>query len=277
MGLLKYTFAVDDIQPPALFYVRPGDRLLITSRCNLASVILFIHGTMIGPDGRIHEISERQETASDLSLTSNRYPIGEGMLTHLTITTTQTALLRGQCFITAQLVRGLAGEATSYASLISSYVTYDTPATYPPSRIQFSTEGPGNFQTVIQAAPTLPPDEVTYTVPANTRLRLLSMVITVITPAGGGNRYIQIAVVRASSTTYQYITRTAQAGGLTFIIVFSPTMATEALSPVNNVLNCPIFDFPLTSADTITVSQIGGAGGVEMGGPRYNFERWITG
>lgn len=275
MGLLKYTFAVDDIQPPALYYVRPGDRLQVQARSSHAAFTLEIHGTIIAPDGKVHEISERLTTLTALSLSTDRFSLGEGMLTHLSITTAETALYRGECFVWVQLVRGLAGAATPYAALIAAYLTTNTFPSYPLTKADYSAEGPGVPWSASGSVAPIPGSEGTYSIPGNNRLRLMGVRLTLTTDATVINRSIYFRIATTAGYLFYYQFSNVQGASLTRNYYLTPHMYAENL--VNNIVNAPIDDFLLVAGNILFCEVLNYQAGDTLAAPVFHFERWVRG
>lgn len=265
-------FTREGVQPPSRFYLRPSERIEVVAWCSVAGVVLGIHGLILTPAGVVQEISEALRPTADRAASPVLFPISEGFLLHLQIRVESGAVLPGECFVTAHIVRGLAGAAVRVSTLLADYVTPMVSPTYPVSSINQSTASPSSTILFTGADPAAGAEAV-VTVPTNAIWSLHSLRITLITAGGGAAREVRFLINDGVTTLLISPSFTSQGAGLTRQYNFFN-------QPTNLVIsNTDIFGhippLRLLPGWRIQTDTLNFAGGDDFGPPFICITEWL--
>jgi hypothetical protein len=174
-------------------YLTGDDNLRITTIGALANAVLAIEGRLVTPEGVAIPIAERHVPSSSYATLSQILPMSEGILTHLQVRATSGAALRGHCFAVVEVVRGGGTNAQPLGTLLADYVTATGRLAWPGSPIASSIAGPGRLRSITGTDPAAGV-EVSETVPAGVRWRLVMAVLRLTTDATVVNRVVEVII-----------------------------------------------------------------------------------
>ena len=137
----------------------------------------------------VEQIIANHTTNSDRSLATSTVPISE-MPIMLTVRTAETGVKRGACYVKISL----RAEGTIIALLFAGYVTDAGAPAYPNGKIESSTEGRGLIRLIVGTNPAAG-EEISETVPAGVRWRLISLRAILATNATVANRTPRLQLV----------------------------------------------------------------------------------
>jgi len=175
------------LKEPHAMYVSGEDGLVITSLSSSAGAVV-LTGRFLEIDGRIRPIAERAVLGNDRSTVATKaLPLGEGWLLNLTAVLESGSVGWAQAFVRVDLVRGRSGGTTTLATLMQGTVTDTQRRAWPGSPIVGTLEAPGAIRAIVGTDPAAGA-ELSETVPAGARWRLLALNATLVTDANVANR-----------------------------------------------------------------------------------------
>lgn len=265
-------FTRESVQPPSRFYLRPAERFQIQSWCSVAGIVLEIHGLLLLPSGEVQEISELHIPNADRTVATDFFSLPECFLLHLQVRITTGSLVRGQCFITAGIVRGRAGASTLVSTLFSDYVTDTTFPTYPRSPISHSIAGPGSIRSITGTDPAAN-TEISETVPPGARWIILAVHFTLITGVDVADRIIHLQLDDGASIFSDICSTTAHPASTTKVYNFANFGSTQ-IAPID-CLYVPLPLVPLLAGYRVRTSTELMAGTDDYSAPQMLVEEWI--
>jgi hypothetical protein len=174
-------------------YVTGEDNLRISSYGSVAGVTVAIEGRMLDCDGRVIPIADSHTPNSDRTVARSFVGLREGWLTSIQARIGGGTARRGQVFVVVELVRGRTGNVQPLGTLIQGYAGSISALAWPGSPIVSSVDGPGVLRSIAGANPAVGA-EISETVPAGTRWRLVSFTAVLVTSAVAGNRFPAITI-----------------------------------------------------------------------------------
>src|SRR4051812_18481105 len=163
------------------------DNLRITTIGALANAVLAIEGRLVSPAGVTMPFAERHVPSSAYASLSQILPIAEGTLTHLQVRATTGAALRGHVFAVVEVVRGGGSNAQPLGTILQGYVTATQRLAWPGSPLESSIAGAGRLRSLTGTDPAAGV-EISETVPAGARWRLVAVRLLLVTSAVVANR-----------------------------------------------------------------------------------------
>lgn len=195
-------------------YFSEDDWLRLDSYNAAASVTLTVSGILINAAGAIVPFSFVQTPATDRTVTTTRFRLGEGFLIHVTVRATAGTVRRGQCFVSLLAQRWEGTGALVLGTLLSDYVSTAFFPSWPGCRRRESVEEPGIIRSITgtdQAANT----NITETVPTGARWRLISMVASLVTDATVATRQAAVVLDDGTADLYAAYASVTQAASVT--------------------------------------------------------------
>lgn len=196
------------------YVTRAETNLRVNSWNSSPGVTLQISGQVGRADGVVVPFAYQHIPNTNRTLAQTVHPLEEGIVLCLQVVAIAGALTQGQCFVRVELIQGREGGTVSLGTIAQDYVTDTIALAYPGSVIDSPLIGPGWLHSVNQAAPAAGAD-ITITVPANTRWRVISGLASLVTSAVVANRTVQLLMddgatnyARASATVAQTATLT---------------------------------------------------------------------
>lgn len=184
------------------FYLTGEDNLRVTTFGALAGVVLAIEGRRVDEGGTIVPFAERHVPNSDYSAKTTVHQIGAGTLLNAHVRVTAGTVLRGHVFVLLEVVRGLSGAIQPLATLLQGYVSGTARLAWPGSVIETSVGGAGRLRSITGTDPAAGV-EISETVPAGVRWRLLGFVYALTTDATVANRTSSVFIDDGVNTLYK--------------------------------------------------------------------------
>jgi hypothetical protein len=262
------------IASPFQFATDDNDNLQIVSANSLTGVALAIHGRRLTAQGQIEPFAFVHTPNTDRSTRTENYKLGAGALLNLTIFATSGSPSIGQTYVSARIIRGLAGPIIVLGTLLGGYVTAVQHLAYPGSPIQSSIEGGGYYRIITGTDPATGV-RWSETVPTGARWRLVALRVGLTTGAGGPTRIPSI-VYRSGGVNYfrsiSSIGFGASAGGTAYWAAGMP-LAT-AVSTFDAINGLP--DGAILLAGTSIVDETSGFQPVDdFSGLIYAVQEWL--
>src|SRR4051812_40892275 len=201
-------------------YLTGEDHLRLTTFGGVAGATVVLEGRLVTIDGRVVPLAETHTPNSNYTSKANTFALAEGVLTNVQLRASSASLLGGGVFAVLEVVRGLTANAQALATLLQGYVTTNARLAWPGSPIGGPTTGAGRIRAIVGTDPAAGV-EVSETVPAGARWKLLSFRARLVTSAAVANRFPALVIDDgANILTEQYdnttvvasTTRTYQAG-----------------------------------------------------------------
>ena len=152
-----------------------------------AGVTITIAGRFQRSDGTISAFKFTMVPATDRTVSTAHFQLGEGWLLNVQAYASAGAPRRGQCYVGLELSRGTDGAREPIGTLAKDYIAEGQGIAWPGTGIRPSTDGPGCIRTIIGTNPAAGV-EVSETVPTNARWRLLAINFQLATDATVANR-----------------------------------------------------------------------------------------
>src|SRR3954449_10597971 len=122
-------------------YLTGEDNLRLTTFGGVAGVTVVLEGRLVGDDGKIVPISERQVPNSDYTAKQSIFVLAAGVLTNAHLRASVGSVGRGGVFAILEVVRGTTVNGQALATILQGYVTTNARLAYPGSPIMDSTAG----------------------------------------------------------------------------------------------------------------------------------------
>lgn len=261
------------IATPSGFYVTGEDALRVTSWNSAAGVALSVEGRLLDFRGRAGAFAERHVPNTDRTAASSLFRLGEGWLQNVQLRASAGTPRRGQCFVLLELVRGLTGAVIPLATLAQGYVTDTQRRSWPGSPFELSTEGPGVVRSITGSDPAAGA-EFTETVPANTRWRVISLLVSLVTSATVASRLPLFYVDDGATTVFVAAPSATQAASSTVSYLLSGIGVHGSLGGVMGV-SLPLDDFYLSAGYRLGATTFSLQVGDNYGAPQLHVEEWI--
>lgn len=206
------TFAFTGIEPPSGLYVQRDDRLALSAFSNLAGESVAFHVRFLRlevplggqPDAQAPTIPVQGSDVKGTiivtehilqlpvvrTIASLSLSLGEGFILSIDAAAASAAT-RGRTYVRAEIVHPA---GPTFAQLfMSDYTDANASISWPGSQQRHYTEGPGWIHSLNVANPAAGTDWL-FTVPANARMRIVSLQAQLATSAAVANRNVQIFV-----------------------------------------------------------------------------------
>jgi hypothetical protein len=256
-------------------YLTGDDNLRITTIGALANAVLAIEGRLVTPEGVAIPIAERHVPSSAYATLSQILPMSEGILTHLQVRATSGAALRGHCFAVVEVVRGGGTNAQPLGTLLADYVTATGRLAWPGSPIASSVAGVGRLRSITGTNPAAGA-EISETVPAGVRWRLLALQASMVTGAAVANRLPALVIDDGVSELW----RSNPLGNLTATTTTRLSWGVDTVNAASSggtewEIALPPMVLPPGARLRTSTSAIQAAD--DWGAPQYLVEEWLEG
>lgn len=178
------------------------DNLRLTTFGGVAGAEIAIEGRLIQDSTKVVAFRERHVPNNNYTAASTVHNLGDGVLTHVQLRATSSALLGGGVFAILEIVRGGSGAVQPLATLLQGYVTTNARLAWPGSPILPSTAGAGRLRT-ITGTDQVAGVEITETVPAGVRWNLISFRGFLTTSATVANRQPSLVIDDGANILHQ--------------------------------------------------------------------------
>jgi hypothetical protein len=256
-------------------YLTGDDNLRITTIGALANAVLAIEGRLVTPEGVAIPFAERHVPSSTYTSTSQVLPIAEGILTHLQVRATSGSALRGHVFAVVEVVRGGSSNAQPLGTILQGYVTATQRLAWPGSLMESSTAGVGRVRSITGTNPAAGV-EISETVPAGVRWRLLSLWFTLTTSAVVANRTPRIVIDDGATEYYRAGSGFQQTASGTAVYEASAAPTTAATGGGPNMFGIP-YNHVLAAGHRFRTSTVALDAGDDYSAPQYLVEEWLEG
>jgi hypothetical protein len=193
-------------------YLTGEDTFRLTTIGALAGAVVALEGRVMNPDGCVVPFAERHVPSSTYTATTQAIPVPEGILLNAQLRVTTGAAVRGHVFGILEIVRGGGSAAQPLGTILQGYLTSGARLAWPGSAIESSTAGVGRLRSITGTNPAAGV-EISETVPAGVRWRLVAFQATLTTSAVVANRFPGILIDDG-----------------TLILLFSRSLAAQAAS-----------------------------------------------
>jgi hypothetical protein len=195
-------------------YFTDDDWLRLDSFNSATGVTLTVSGILVNPAGSVVPFAFTQVPATDRSVTTTRFRLGECFLIHATVRVTAGTVLRGQCYVTLQVQRSEGTGGLVFATLAGDYVTSRYSPTWPPGKVVSALEGRGIMRTVIGTNPAAGA-EITETVPTGAQWDVHGLSATFVTSATVATREVFLTIDDGTDITLVFFAQGSQTASLT--------------------------------------------------------------
>lgn len=203
------------VQPPSELYVFRDDILIVRVGNAVTGARLRIEMRLLSPSGIVIPQRFEIDPPSDRTFNTSVFSLAEGFLLGVAIFPSAGTLRRGQVFVELSLGRGSENGFIILHHLTSDYVSDNGRIGWPGGRILSSLEGPGHLRSLVGTDPAVTLN-ISETVPAGARWRLVSMRFRLVTDANVAARRVVVEVVDdASQQVWQIPSRSTQAASAT--------------------------------------------------------------
>src|SRR3954467_4562200 len=189
-------------------YLTGEDHLRLTTFGGVAGATVVLEGRLVTIDGRVVPLAETHTPNSNYTSKANTFALAEGVLTNVQLRASSASLLGGGVFAVLEVVRGLTTNAQALATLLQGYVTTNARLAWPGSPIQASTAGAGRLRSITGTDPAANV-EISETVPAGVRWRILTLAATFATDATVASRVPALVIDDGTNQLFSAIVSNA--------------------------------------------------------------------
>lgn len=254
-------------------YLTGEDNLRLTTIGALAGAVVAIEGRLVKTDGTVTAFAERHDPNSNYTAKSTIHNLGDGVLTHVHVRVQTGTALRGHVFGVLEIVRGFSGAIQPLGTLLQGYVTANARLAWPGSPIESSTAGAGRLRSITGTDPAANV-EISETVPAGVRWRLLSFKATLAADANVANRQPGLIIDDGVNVIWNMNTNAGQTAGATWVYVWADIGQSLAGQP-SVALNYPLPPLVLPAGSRIRTSTSLLQVGDNWSAPQYLVEEFI--
>lgn len=199
--------------------------------------------------------------------------LGDGYIIGCDAAFWQQLSRRGDVYMEAEINRG-PWNMNGGMNLFSDYFTSHHHLSWPQTNYHHMVEGNGRVKTYVGTDP-VPGVEVSYTIPANTRWRVQSIRLLLVTDATVANRFVQVRILDDSANIVWDTPSIAQTASLSTLYMAGPGSPTSPAIVNNRVtLNLPE-NFWMFQGWQITTLTTGLVAGDNFGAPVFSGEEYI--
>jgi len=186
-------FNIEDADPPPGLYIDLSDQLAVTYALNGSTSGLIINLRVLALDGEIKPIVLFAPPNNSLIPVTKFFPLLEGFILSCGVILATAPATSLPLWVQVGIARPPLNPQSIYATLIAGYVNSAYPLCYPAMVPIRSTDGPG-FP--ISAVTTLPGagTDISFTVPAGLRWRIISFLAALTTSAAVANRLALLVI-----------------------------------------------------------------------------------
>lgn len=266
---------VAPFREPSAFYVTGEDNIRVASLNSVSGVQVTITGRMLTLDGRIAPFTIPHSPNADRTVRNQIHILGEGWIQNLSAVVTAGAPLYGQTWIRVEVVRGSTGAVEPLAVLMQGCVTAVQKIAFPGTPVHATHERPGAIRSVTGTDPAAGA-EVTETVPAGARWRLLQLSTVLATDATVSNREARIILDDGTTQYFESGATAVVAASASAAIVLWRGSFLPSLSSTLRGLNAPEYII-LLAGHRIRTETSNLQAGDNYGAPQLLIEEWLEG
>lgn len=262
------------VLPNALEYIGVDDVLQVTGWADNSSNPLQIQVRILEPNGRISSLPLSFNPTASRAATTKQFPLVEGFLLSLDITSQGPTRTGQWTYATAGLVKASAATSIIFKTFCAGYVGVNSGLAYPETAFQRPTDGSGVTKSITGAVPAAGAD-ISDTVPVFTRWRLISMRATLTTAITVANRLVSVTLDDGANIFTQTPSNFTQAASIVNIYnlfdsapYLNVPFNTETLAPLpSNVFLGPGFRIRTSTAGIQATDQWSAA--------QYLVQEWL--
>jgi hypothetical protein len=202
-------FDFQDVQPLVGEYVDVNDQLVIGCAAPITGNTLIVNVRVLTVDGKVIPMQFAVAPAGAIAFTTFRFQLLEGFL--LSATARYSAGFRNNnwCYVELALARAAFSFNDKYIPLWSGYASSNNAFGWPGTLSQRPTDGAGVVHSIPVGAPAAGVD-VTFTVPANTRWRLISFRATLTAAVAVANRIMTLTMDDGATVLAESVSNVTQ-------------------------------------------------------------------
>jgi hypothetical protein len=189
--LTKFRFC--DVPPAPGLYIDVNDQLHVAIAGNSATDPAIVNVRILGTNGKITPLKFVVNGGAGRTFNVNRFQLVEGYLQSVTIVSNGAESSGKLIYAVAALVRAPFGAKEQYHTLCAGYVYLELGMSWPNAPAQRMGEGAGAIRSTTGTVPGAGVD-ITETVPAGARWRLISIRATLTTAVAVANRLVSIVL-----------------------------------------------------------------------------------
>lgn len=261
------------IVSPYPFGLSDDDNMRVTCVNTVANLTVNIHTRRVNRDQSVTADTPSFSPPSDRTVVTFDIPLAGGYVTNLSCFATGAPILKGQCFVIVQMIRGLNVSATLLGTLLAGYITATQPVGWPGSPIESSTDGEPVVRTIVGTTPAAGA-EWTETVPTGARWELIALHQHFQTSATASNRVPNLEFRAGANKLWSTALDTAQAASRASDYYFSQNLPFQARA------SGQLLDVPLASQVRLLAGQVFGSNtdvlqvGDQYSAPIYTVREW---
>jgi len=256
------------------FYVCDEDELRVGVQTAQSSVVIGVSGLMVNANGERSKFTVTVAAASDRSETVVQNNIGAGWILHAEAWVISGTVGPRQAYVTAHIVSNSGTPAVPMACLLRGYVHNNRSPSFPYDLYEAQTDGQGNIRSVTGSDPAAGA-EVSDTVPAGARWRLIAAIFTLVASGAAANRRVHVTLDDGATVYLRSLSGTDITAGQTGIVSFwesgqlvaSNNSAQVAMLPSNLIL---------VAGHRIKTVTTALDAGDNYGAPQYLVEEWLS-
>lgn len=168
-------------------YLTGEDNFRLTTWGSLGSAVVALEGRIVGMDGCVVPIAERQVPAATRAATTSIFPAREGLLTNVQLRVSTGTSIGGTVAALLEIVRGREGGVQPLGTLLQGYVNSATRLAWPGSALTPLTSGAGLLRPIVGTNPAAGV-EISETVPTGARWRVRAFSFVFTASAAAANR-----------------------------------------------------------------------------------------
>jgi len=195
-------------------YLTGEDNLRLTTIGAVAGVTIVMEGRLVTMDGRVVPLAERHTPNSNYTAATQIFGLSEGTLTNVQLRASSAGLLGGGVWCVLEIVRGGGSNAQALGTLLQGYATTNGRLAWPGSLILPATFGAGRIRSITGTDPAANV-EISETVPAGVRWRLVAFSASLTTDANVAARDVRLVIDDGTTTLLQLPADQTQAASLT--------------------------------------------------------------
>lgn len=181
------------VNPPALQYVTVEDFLTLTLAGATSAANVEVNIRIMQPNGIVIPLVFVALVVNDRVTRLNKFPLMEGYILSCTVSTLSGLNNNTYIYAVVGILRNPQTATAQYNVLCCGYVGNTFQISYPQGQLQRPTDGAGLAKPVQVANPAAGADW-TYTVPASSRNRIVSLSATLTAAAAVANRFVSLII-----------------------------------------------------------------------------------
>lgn len=268
------TFSLVNIPPPPTLYVTPDDVIALSFTCSVPGLVIATSYRLLRIDGLITVATELVTLLGNRTSEGQHINLPEGFLLGVSVEVASGNVLRGQCYCSMGLQRGLVAGTHRQLELAADYLVTRYTLGWPGGPTTNPLMGPGNLNTYTPANPAAGTD-LSYPAPESTRWAVRTIRFQLTTSAAAGLRMVQLRFEDGSGNgVYLQDSQTSQGPGTTQTYQASALGFQQAAG--GGLIHIPIpdnFQLPLGSGWTTFTSALDA--GDQYSNIAYYVEEWV--